>query len=81
MKTLSERERQILVERRLTEEPATLEDLSARYGVSRERVRQIEVRGFEKLQKAIRALAAEQARLTEAAIAGRPAAALPRPAP
>ena len=81
MKTLSERERQILVERRLTEDPATLEDLSTRYGVSRERVRQIEVRAFEKLQKSIRALAAEQARLPEAAIAAGPAAALPRPAP
>ena len=78
MKQLTERERQILVERRLTEQPATLEDLSARYNVSRERVRQIEVRAFEKLQKAIRQLAGEQARAAEAAIAARPAA-LPRP--
>ncbi len=60
MKDLNERERDILVQRRLTEEPATLEDLSARYGISRERVRQIEVRAFEKLQKAVRAAAAEQ---------------------
>jgi len=77
MKQLTERERQILIERRLSEEPATLEDLSVRYNVSRERVRQIEVRAFEKLQKAIRQLAAEQARAAEAAIASRPA--LPRP--
>ena len=52
--TLSERERHIIRERRLKDEPATLEDLSKEYGVSRERVRQIEVRAFEKLQKAIR---------------------------
>ena len=51
---LPERERHILVERRLVEEPATLEDLSIRYGISRERVRQIEVKAFEKLQKQIR---------------------------
>jgi len=62
LKTLNERERQILVERRLTENPATLEDLSHRYNVSRERVRQIENRAFEKLQKAVRALTAEEAR-------------------
>jgi RNA polymerase sigma-32 factor len=48
---LNERERHILTERRLKEEPVTLEDLSAEFGVSRERVRQIEVRAFEKLQK------------------------------
>jgi RNA polymerase sigma-32 factor len=54
MKGLNERERHILVERRLRETPATLEDLSQQYGISRERVRQIEVRAFEKLQKAIR---------------------------
>jgi len=52
--TLSERERHIIRERRLKDEPATLEDLSKEYGVSRERVRQIEVRAFEKLQKAMR---------------------------
>ncbi|MFY7779215.1 MAG: RNA polymerase sigma factor RpoH, partial [Elstera sp.] len=50
---LNERERTILVARRLSEEPQTLEDLSQRYSISRERVRQIEVRAFEKLQKAI----------------------------
>ncbi len=54
MGTLNERERHILNERRLKEEPTTLEDLSKEYGVSRERVRQIEVRAFEKLQKAVR---------------------------
>ncbi|HXR95360.1 MAG TPA: RNA polymerase sigma factor RpoH [Rhizomicrobium sp.] len=48
--TLSERERDIIQERRLKDEPATLEELSQKYGVSRERVRQIEVRAFEKLQ-------------------------------
>ena len=50
---LNERERHILGERRLKEAPTTLEDLSQQYGISRERVRQIEVRAFEKLQKAI----------------------------
>ncbi len=54
MKGLSERERHILTERRLKDEPTTLEDLSQRYGISRERVRQIEVRAFEKLQKAMK---------------------------
>jgi len=54
MKTLNKRERHILEERRLKDEPTTLEDLSQEYGISRERVRQIEVRAFEKLQKAIR---------------------------
>ncbi|WP_341705295.1 RNA polymerase sigma factor RpoH [Ferrovibrio sp.] len=61
MGSLNERERDILVQRRLTENPVTLEDLSARYGISRERVRQIEVRAFEKLQKSVRSAAAEQA--------------------
>jgi RNA polymerase sigma-32 factor len=51
--TLSERERDIIQERRLKDEPATLEELSQKYGVSRERVRQIEVRAFEKLQTAM----------------------------
>jgi RNA polymerase sigma-32 factor len=49
--TLTERERDIIQARRLRDEPVTLEDLSQKYGVSRERVRQIEVRAFEKLQK------------------------------
>jgi RNA polymerase sigma-32 factor len=55
MSHLTDRERDILEERRLKENPTTLEDLSAKYGISRERVRQIEVRAFEKLQKAIKA--------------------------
>ena len=54
MKQLNDRERFILTERRLKDNPSTLEDLSQQYGISRERVRQIEVRAFEKLQKAIR---------------------------
>ena len=52
MEVLNERERHILTERRLSEEPKTLEDLSQEYNISRERVRQIEVRAFEKLQRA-----------------------------
>ena len=55
MTELTEREQEILRARRLREEPATLEDLSQKFGVSRERVRQIEVRAFEKLQKAMKA--------------------------
>ena len=58
--SLNERERHILTQRRLREEPTTLEDLSQEYGISRERVRQIEVRAFEKLQKSIRNAALEQ---------------------
>ncbi len=54
MSVLNDREKRILTERRLKEEPATLEDLSQEYGVSRERIRQIEVRAFEKLQKAMK---------------------------
>ena len=60
MSHLTDRERDILMERRLKETPTTLEDLSAKYGISRERVRQIEVRAFEKLQKAIKAGAMER---------------------
>lgn len=55
MKSLNERERHILTERRLKDEPSTLEELSHEYGVSRERIRQIEARAFEKLQKAMAA--------------------------
>ena len=51
LSSLKSREREILVERRLSDEPATLEFLSQRYGISRERVRQIEVRAFEKIKK------------------------------
>jgi RNA polymerase sigma-32 factor len=57
---LSDRERQILSERRLRENPTTLENLSQRYGISRERVRQIEVRAFEKLQKSVKNAVMEQ---------------------
>ena len=57
MNSLNERERSILTARRLQDEPVTLEDLSQEYGISRERVRQIEVRAFEKLQKAMTAAA------------------------
>jgi RNA polymerase sigma-32 factor len=53
MEKLNDRERRILVERRMKEEPATLEELSKQYAVSRERVRQIEMRAFEKLQRAM----------------------------
>ena len=60
MENLNERERHILEERRLKEDPTTLEELSQEYGISRERVRQIEVRAFEKLQKAIRNAAIEE---------------------
>jgi len=65
MAELNDRERHILTERRLKDEPMTLEELASEYGVSRERVRQIEVRAFEKLQKAIRA-AAEDRNLIDA---------------
>ncbi|HEX7073014.1 MAG TPA: RNA polymerase sigma factor RpoH [Hyphomicrobiaceae bacterium] len=51
--TLNDRERRIFEARRLSDEPATLEDLSTEFGVSRERIRQIEVRAFEKVQKAV----------------------------
>jgi RNA polymerase sigma-32 factor len=60
MKNLNKRERHILSERRLKDEPTTLEELSQRYGISRERVRQIEVRAFEKLQKAMKNAVIEQ---------------------
>jgi RNA polymerase sigma-32 factor len=60
MESLNERERHIITERRLKDEPTTLEDLSAHYNVSRERIRQIEVRAFEKLQKAMREAARDR---------------------
>jgi len=60
MTELSDRERHILTQRRLKDEPTTLEELATEYGVSRERVRQIEVRAFEKLQKSMRAAAMER---------------------
>jgi RNA polymerase sigma-32 factor len=60
MEGLNDRERQILTERRLIEDPKTLEELSQVYKVSRERVRQIEVRAFEKLQKGMQRIAGER---------------------
>ncbi len=70
LKALTDRERHIIVERRLVDEPKTLEDLSSKYGISRERVRQIEVRAFDKLQKAMKNMvvdaASESAKKAEA---------------
>ena len=57
---LNDREKDILTQRRLSDEAVTLEDLSSQYNVSRERIRQIEVRAFEKLQKRMRDLAREK---------------------
>ena len=64
---LTERERDIIEARRLREDPATLEELSQKYGVSRERVRQIEVRAFEKLQNQMKRALAEKRSHTLAA--------------
>jgi RNA polymerase sigma-32 factor len=58
LKGLNERERRVFEARRLAEDPLTLEELSAEFGVSRERIRQIEVRAFEKVQKAVQKQAA-----------------------
>jgi RNA polymerase sigma-32 factor len=66
MDVLNARERDVLSERRLSEPAVTLEELSERYGVSRERIRQIEVRAFEKLQTRMRELAVEKGMLEEA---------------
>jgi len=63
MDVLNEREKDILTQRRLSEESITLEDLSSQYDVSRERIRQIEVRAFEKLQKRMRDLAKDRGML------------------
>ena len=60
MEVLNERERHILTERRLRDEPQTLEELSQHYNISRERVRQIEVRAFEKLQRAMKSKVMEE---------------------
>jgi RNA polymerase sigma-32 factor len=60
MNALNDREKHILTERRLSDDPKTLEELSQVYDVSRERIRQIEVRAFEKLQKALMSLAGER---------------------
>jgi RNA polymerase sigma-32 factor len=75
LKNLNERERHILIERRLKDEPTTLEELSQQYNISRERVRQIEVRAFEKLQKAMQNLDVQDA---QRRAAGAPA--IPPPA-
>ena len=53
MKILNEREKEIITSRRLSEKPKTLEDLSKKYKISRERIRQIETKAFEKLQKSM----------------------------
>jgi len=66
MDVLNDRERDILTQRRLSDETVTLEDLSVQYDVSRERIRQIEVRAFEKLQDRMRELAAEKGMLPAA---------------
>ena len=60
MSVLNDREKDILIQRRLQEEPVTLEELSGQYDVSRERIRQIEVRAFEKLQARMRDLAGKK---------------------
>jgi RNA polymerase sigma-32 factor len=65
LETLNERERRIFEARRLSDNPATLEDLSAEFGVSRERIRQIEVRAFEKVQKAVQKAALSSGALAE----------------
>jgi RNA polymerase sigma-32 factor len=66
MSVLNDREKDILTQRRLTDKTVTLEELSEQYGVSRERIRQIEVRAFEKLQKKMQELAAEKGLLESA---------------
>ena len=59
MEKLTDRERRVFEARRLQDDPATLEELSQEFGVSRERIRQIEVRAFEKVQKAVKSSIAE----------------------
>lgn len=66
MEALNDREKDILQQRRLSDKPVTLEELSGQYNVSRERIRQIEVRAFEKLQTRMRELAEEQGMLADA---------------
>jgi RNA polymerase sigma-32 factor len=66
MSVLNDREKDILVQRRLADQTVTLEELSGQYDVSRERIRQIEVRAFEKLQKKMQTLAREKGMLTSA---------------
>ncbi|MDN2565377.1 RNA polymerase sigma factor RpoH [Aquibium sp. A9E412] len=74
MKVLNERERRIFEARRLAEDPMTLEELSGEFDISRERVRQIEVRAFEKVQEAVKASARRQAARVIEAEEGRAAA-------
>ena len=66
MDVLNDREKDILTQRRLADKAVTLEDLSGQYNVSRERIRQIEVRAFEKLQARMVELAAEKGMLPAA---------------
>ena len=66
LEVLNDREKDILTQRRLSDETITLEDLSSKYDVSRERIRQIEVRAFEKLQKKMRELAREKGMMATA---------------
>ncbi|MFZ1415408.1 MAG: RNA polymerase sigma factor RpoH [Defluviicoccus sp.] len=61
LSALPERERHILAQRQLADEPKTLEELGVHYGISRERVRQLEARALERVTKAVRAMAAESA--------------------
>jgi RNA polymerase sigma-32 factor len=67
---LDDRERRIFEARRLVDEPLTLEDLAARFNVSRERIRQIEARAFEKVRKAVKNLAVQAAMPVQQAWAG-----------
>ena len=70
MEQLTERERRIFTERRLKEDPLTLEELSKDFGVSRERVRQLEVRAFDKVQRAMKNMAMQESIATQKAIEG-----------
>jgi RNA polymerase sigma-32 factor len=76
MSVLNDRERRIFQARRLQDEPVTLEELSEEFSISRERVRQIEVRAFEKVQAAVRSLIEQQEALPAPAkqIEARPSA-------
>ncbi len=66
MDVLNDREKDILQQRRLSDQTVTLEELSGQYDVSRERIRQIEVRAFEKLQTRMRSLAGEKGLMSDA---------------
>ena len=73
MDGLNDRERRIFTARRLADDPLTLEELSAEFSVSRERIRQIEVRAFEKVQKAVQKAAMKAETPRAAAASGTPA--------